>query len=128
MSPCHIGTLSRNAYVEIGENTAMTGVRIYSAVSVVIGKRCLIGTGTMILDTDGHELDPDVRKVNPSSRGTLLPVIIGDDVLVGAHSIILKGANIGSGSVVGAGSVVTGKFPERSIIAGNPARLIRTME
>jgi len=52
-------------------------------------------------------------------------IIIDDDVLVGANTIILKGVHIGARSVIGAGSVVTKDIPEDSIVAGNPAKVIK---
>ena len=53
------------------------------------------------------------------------PVRIGEDVFIGAHSIILKGVTIGDRSIVGAGSVVTKAIPADEVWAGNPARCIR---
>ena len=53
------------------------------------------------------------------------PVVIGDDVFVGAKCIILKGVTIGKGAIIGAGSVVTKNIPARQIWAGNPAKFIR---
>ena len=53
------------------------------------------------------------------------PIVIDDDVLIGARCIILKGVHIGARSIVGAGSVVTGDIPAGEIWAGNPARKIR---
>jgi acetyltransferase-like isoleucine patch superfamily enzyme len=54
-----------------------------------------------------------------------MPVIIGNSVWIGVNSTILKGVTIGEGSVVGAGSVVTKDVPPWTIVAGNPARVIR---
>jgi acetyltransferase-like isoleucine patch superfamily enzyme len=55
-------------------------------------------------------------------------VEIGDDVWVGANATILKGARIGSGCIVASGAVVlAGSYAERSIIAGNPARVVKTL-
>lgn len=56
------------------------------------------------------------------------PVIIGDDVFIGARAIILKGVTIGDGAVIGAGSVVTKSIPPRVIAAGNPARIIKEIK
>ena len=54
------------------------------------------------------------------------PVVIGDDVWVGANVTILKGARIGSGSVVATGAVVLkGVYPEKSLLAGNPAKVVK---
>ncbi|WP_270404687.1 acyltransferase [Candidatus Collinsella stercoripullorum] len=60
--------------------------------------------------------------------GEARKTVIGDNVFIGAHSIILMGANIGANSIVGAGAVVSGTWPEGSVIAGNPARLVCTLE
>ena len=54
-------------------------------------------------------------------------IIIGDNCFIGAHSFILKGVRLGEHCVVGANSVVTKSFPKFSIIAGNPAKLIKTI-
>ena len=51
---------------------------------------------------------------------------IGNNVFLGVNAIVLMGAHIGNNSIVGAGSVVTGKFGDNSVIAGNPAKIIRT--
>ena len=55
------------------------------------------------------------------------PVVIGDNVFIGAKCIILKGVIIGENSIVGAGSVVTKSIPANQIWAGNPARFIRNV-
>lgn len=53
-------------------------------------------------------------------------IIIGDDVWIGSNSVILSGVTIGRGSIIGAGSVVTMNIPNYSIVAGNPARVIKS--
>ena len=55
-------------------------------------------------------------------------IIIEDDVFIGMHSLILKGAQIGKGSVIGAGSIVTGKIPANVIAAGQPAKVIKELK
>ena len=62
------------------------------------------------------------KKIN--FRNETFSIVIEDDVLIGAFSVILPGVHIGRGSVVAAGSVLSGTFPEFSIIVGNPARAI----
>ena len=53
------------------------------------------------------------------------PVHIGNHVWIGRSAIILKGVTIGAGAIVGAGSVVTRDVPARSLVAGNPAKVIK---
>ena len=70
------------------------------------------------INVQGHT----AKKIN--FRNKSFSIVIEDDVLIGAFSVILSGAHIGRGSVVAAGSVLSGSFPAYSIIVGNPARAI----
>jgi acetyltransferase-like isoleucine patch superfamily enzyme len=92
---------------------------------VVIGERCLIGADVMIVDTDFHPMAPIGRRFcSDWKQIRCQPVLIGDDVFIGARSIILKGVHIGDGSVIGAGSVVAHSIRSRVVAVGNPARVI----
>ena len=113
-----------NAAIEIGDNSRINGVSIHATKKISIGKNCLIAANVTILDSDGHGTGIDERAfVNPVS----LPVIIEDNVWIGINSIILKGVKIGENSVVGAGSVVSNNVPPNSIVAGNPAKVVKTL-
>ena len=80
----------------------------------------------LITDTDAHPLDYLARRT--SNDGTkAAPIVIEDDVWVGAHSIILKGVTIGARSIIGAGSVVTKSIPTDCVAAGNPCRVIKKL-
>jgi maltose O-acetyltransferase len=76
------------------------------------------------MDADGHALAPELRH---QSAGATDVVTIEDNVWIGSRVIILKGVTLGAGCVVGAGSVVTRSVPPRTVVAGNPARSIRTL-
>ena len=110
--------------LEIGENTFVNyGTSIFADKLVRIGKDCLIGTYCMIMDTDFHKLEPELRYEEPEPN----PIIIEDNVWIGGHAIVLKGVTIGAGSVVAAGSLVTKDIPPRSLAVGSPARVVRTL-
>jgi maltose O-acetyltransferase len=112
------------ATLEIGEGTFVNyGCSIAATKLVSIGAGCSIGTHVIIIDTDFHELDPERRDQRPPSR----PVVLEDNVWIGARAIILRGVTIGAGSAVGAGSVVTRNIPPRSLAVGQPARVIRRL-
>ena len=79
-----------------------------------------------MIDTDCHPIDYSVRR--NSNEGTCsAPIVIEDDVWIGAQSIVLKGVTIGARSIIGAGSVVTKSIPADCIAAGNPCKVIRTI-
>lgn len=121
--PCSI-LVQKNASLHIGDHTGFSGVSIFCSTSIIIGQYCNIGGNVFIWDTDFHPLDSDERRCN-SSNIKKEPITIGNNVFIGANSLILKGVTIGNNSVVGAGSVVTKNISDREIWAGNPAKLIR---
>lgn len=125
------------AIVRIGDRSFIGGSSIYCATKIEIGNDVLISFGVSIADHDSHSTIFDHRKndvllwydgkkdwTNVRSR----PVVIGDRVWIGMHSIILEGVTIGEGSVIGAGSVVTNDVAPYTIVAGNPARKIRKID
>lgn len=88
-----------------------------------IGRNCLIGPDVGIY-TAGHRLCPEGRTADGYGQA----IEIGDDVWIGGHSVILPGVVIGSGAVIGAGAVVTRDVPPRTLAAGNPARVLRSVD
>lgn len=91
---------------------------------ITIGNRCLFGPNVQIYAA--------THPIESSSRGSLLefgqPVRIGDDVWVGGGAIICPGVHIGSRSIIAAGAVVTKEVPSDVLVAGNPARIIKTLD
>ena len=107
---------------QIGRNVVISACK-----KIYIGKKCLLSYNVSLMDHDHNVLNPDI---SPLESGITdgREVIIGDECFIGAHSFILKGVRLGKHSVVGANSVVTNSFPAYSVIAGNPARLIKTLK
>ena len=97
---------------------------ILDGAKVTIGARTLIGPDCGIY-TPEHPIDWQER-----NRGIerLLPVTIGEDCWIGGHVTILPGVTIGARSIVAAGSVVVDDVPEDVMVAGNPARIVKSLE
>ena len=110
-----------DAKLIIGNNVGISGSTISCNTNITIGNNVKIGSGCLITDSDAHPISPINNRVGIVN---MKPIIIEDDVFIGARSIILKGIVIGKGSVIGAGSVVTKNVESYSIVAGNPARKI----
>lgn len=117
--------ISKGAELHIGSDSGLSNTTVVATVGVKIGKRCKIGGGTRIYDTDFHSLNPLNRAAVPDPDVVRKPIVIGDDVFIGGHVIILKGVEVGDGAVIGAGSVVTKNVPAGEIWAGNPAKCLR---
>lgn len=116
-----------NAILNIGNNVGITAVTIMCHNHIIIGDNVMIGVGTHIYDTNFHNINPYFRidKNDPIEQVKTAPIVIKDNVFIGAFSIILKGVTIGENSVVAAGSVVVNSIPNNEIWGGNPARFIK---
>jgi len=99
------------------------GVRIQAGGGLTFGDNVLLGPGVSIWTSNHRFEDPDTPITDQGQE--FKPVVIEDDVWLGANSFIMPGTHLGKGSVVSAGAVVGGKrYKDFSILAGNPARVI----
>lgn len=128
ITPVILNTMTADSIIRVGDFVGMSGVVICCKKKITIGDRVRFGSGVVISDTDFHSLDYEVRaSPEDASSAATSPVYIGDDCFVGARAIILKGVTVGARSIVGAGSVVVKDVPADTVVAGNPAREIRSL-
>lgn len=99
-----------NIGAEIGEGT-MIDMNVVLGGRAIVGKRCHIGAGTVLAGV----IEP------PSAQ----PVVIEDDVMIGANAVVIEGVRVGKGAVVAAGAIVLQDVPEGAVVAGNPAKIIK---
>jgi acetyltransferase-like isoleucine patch superfamily enzyme len=111
-----------NAHLELGGKSYInfnSTVTCFEHISV--GSGCAISWNTNMFDGNAHEL-----VVDGTPRPRTQPVVIGNEVWIGAGATIMSGVTIGDGAVVAASSVVTADVPSATVAAGNPARVVRT--
>ena len=121
-------TLFPPFYADFGRNISFgkrifinSGCTFQDQGGVVIGDDCLIGHNT-VLATLNHDLAPSRRAdMHPA------PIVIGRNVWIGSNATVLPGVTIGDDAVVAAASVVTKDVPERSVVVGSPARVVRSV-
>jgi acetyltransferase-like isoleucine patch superfamily enzyme len=113
--------VSEGGRLTVGDDTAVNGgVSIEVWHDVRIGNKVTMAPYVSIIDDDRHEVEPGT----PLYKG---PTVIGDNVWLAAHVIVLPGVTIGSGSVIGGHSVVSRDIPPNCFAAGAPARVIRSL-
>ncbi|KAL1591850.1 hypothetical protein SLS59_010028 [Nothophoma quercina] len=113
--------------VRLGKNVFINFNSVFlDTCLTTIGDRTLVGPNVSFY-SGTHPLDPVIRQ---GTRGpeTGKEIHVGQDCWIGGNAIILPGVTIGRGSVVGAGSVVTKNVPDFTVVAGNPARIVRKIE
>ena len=121
-SGSHLCPCQPSAILKIGARTTIGfNTLIYSSEQILIGDDCMIAPFVYIVDSD-HGIDRNIL-MNRQKNQTE-PIIIGSDVWIGAHAVILKGVSLGDGAVVAAGSVVREDVLPYSIVGGVPARVI----
>ena len=107
--------------IHVGRNFyAGYNCTILDMSEVRIGDDCMIAPNVGIY-TAGHNVGPKER----NKTGYGIPITIGNNVWIGGHCAILPGVTIGDNSIVAAGSIVTKDVPPNSIVAGNPAKMLR---
>lgn len=114
--------------LRIGAETRIShGVLINTRCGLVIGKNVIIGHQVTMMDYDGHPifLTPDDANQKDTYGGKAKGIIIEDNVWIGFRATILKGVTIGSGAIVAAHACVTSDVPPNTIVAGNPAKIIK---
>ncbi len=133
-------TFASGGNIKIGSDTYIgEGTRIWSENEIIIGDNVLVSHNCNIIDTDSHEIDHDIRAINfkkmvekghsKEKRDVATrPIFIGDHAWISYNVSILKGVKVGKGAIVGAGSVVTKDVLDFTIVAGNPAVLIKNIK
>jgi acetyltransferase-like isoleucine patch superfamily enzyme len=134
-----------SGFVKIGDGCYIGGSKIISANSVEIGNWVTIAWNVTIYDHDSHSLDYRERIKDQEQQlldwktGNFIknknwivvnkkPITIGDYAWIGFDAVILKGVNIGTGAIVGARSVVTKDVEPWTVVAGNPARIVKKID
>ena len=122
-----ISRYTTGAKIIVGDGTNIgRNATISACKKIAIGKKCLLSYGVSIIDHD-HNLYNIEKSPLDSGITEGQEIIIENDCFIGAHSFILKGVHLGRHCVVGANSVVNKSFPDYSVVAGNPAKLIKTL-
>ncbi|MFS1526070.1 acyltransferase [Microbulbifer sp. 2304DJ12-6] len=118
------GHRGREAFITIGNYVLISpGVRISAAHSIEIGDACMLAANVYISDSDWHGIYNRTRPFRCTA-----PVRLGNNVWIGDSATICKGVSIGDHSVVGAGSIVTRDVPANMVVAGNPAKPVKTID
>ena len=124
-SPVNLNVLGSGKII-LHEHVGLNGTTIVSKNKIEIGKDTIVGPNTIIIDHDGHNIwPPDTRY---ETKGKSSPIIISKNVWIGMNCTILKGVQIGEGSVIAAGSVVVKDCEKNTLYAGNPAKKIRKID
>ncbi len=128
----HGGRISIGEWCYVG-----VGTRIWSGASIDIGNRVLISHSVNMFDNLTHPIPASERHAHHRRISTTghpkdvflddKPIRIGDDAWIGACAIITRGITIAEGGIVAAGAVVTKDVPPYSIVAGNPAVVVREL-
>lgn len=137
---------SKEGFISIGDRTFIGGSTFISRNSIFVGNNVHIAWGGVIYDHDSHSLSYEERRNDfdnqlndvKNDRSSVYskdwstvksaPIVIKDDAWIGMNVIILKGVSIGFGSIVGAGSVVTHDVPDWTVVAGNPATIVKHLK
>lgn len=126
--------------IQIGDNFYMgSGTVLQSKEQIVIGNNAIISNNVLIVDNNNHPIEPEKRMHMSQAEnymGSSLwsweysqskPIVIEDNVWIGRDAVIMKGVTVGRGSIVALRAVVTHDVPPYSVVAGNPAKVVKQL-
>ena len=128
---------TENSTIVIGDNVGISSCSLRAGVSITIGDNVNIGADCLIIDTDAHPHDYLKRRrgyakqvgiANYLKEIPSAPIVIDDDVWIGARCQILKGVHIGARSIIAAGSIVTKDIPADCVAGGVPCKVIKSLK
>lgn len=134
---CNISFDDSRGRISIGDRCYIGASHLVCHSGITIGNDVIISWGVTIVDHDSHSLDWELRKNDVTDWGlgkkdwtgvSIKPVFIQNKVWIGFGVSILKGVTVGDGAVIGARAVVTRDVPPYTVVAGNPARIIRNLK
>ncbi|WP_019201019.1 DapH/DapD/GlmU-related protein [Tsukamurella sp. 1534] len=99
------------------------GCRFNDIGGITIGDQVMLGPDVSLISS-GHPLDPATRRHGITSA----PIVLGRNVWIGASAMVMQGVTVGDDAVVAAGAVVTRDVPPRTLVAGVPAAVVKTIE
>ena len=119
--------MRKGARLSIGDNVGISSSCLWIYDNLTIESNTKIGADCIILDSDTHSLEYNLRiNINTDrSNAKKAGIYIGEGVLIGTRCIVLKGVSIGNHTIIGSGSVVTKSIPANCIAAGNPCKVIK---
>lgn len=109
--------------ISIGDNSSI-GERSRLLGKISIGCNVMMGEEVLMI-TSNHNFSRTDIPMNQQGFQSERPIVIGDDVWIGARAILLPGVHVGKGSIIGAGAVVTKDVPDWAVVGGIPAKVIR---
>jgi acetyltransferase-like isoleucine patch superfamily enzyme len=116
------------ARIAIGDESRLHGCCIHAWSQITIGKKCLFAAGSQVLDSHGHATEVEFARIRTRVQDRPEAIQIGDYCWIGLGALVFKGVTLGEGCTVAANSVVSsGVYPPYSLIAGSPAKIIRTI-
>jgi acetyltransferase-like isoleucine patch superfamily enzyme len=117
------------ARIVIGEGTYLgSRVVLRAGLGFELGKHVTVAANVVLSSDPGHPLDPIARRAQPAPREDLRQLVVGDDVWIAEGATLLGGITVGEGAVIGAHAVVTKDVPPRTVVAGNPARVVKDID
>jgi acetyltransferase-like isoleucine patch superfamily enzyme len=117
------------ARIEIGEGVYLgSRVVLRAGLGIRLGAHVTVASNVVLSSDPGHPLDPVARRTEAAPRADLRQMIVGDDVWIAEGATLLGGITVGDGAVIGAHAVVTKDVPPRTVVAGNPARVVKQLD